>query len=43
MCPRPKRVRGGEQVHEYVLLVEGHRVDGKVRQRVWQPWADSTS
>jgi hypothetical protein len=34
MCPRPKRVRRGEQVHEYVLLVEGHRVDGKVRQRV---------
>jgi len=27
-------VRRGDQVHEYVQLVEGHRVDGKVRQRV---------
>ena len=34
MYPRVKRVRRGEQVHEYVQLVEGHRVDGKVRQRV---------
>ncbi|HEX7535442.1 MAG TPA: IS1634 family transposase [Dermatophilaceae bacterium] len=29
-----KRVRRGDQVHEYVQLVEGRRVDGKVRQRV---------
>src|SRR5680860_1300602 len=34
MYPRVKRVRRGDQVHEYVQLVEGHRVDGKVRQRV---------
>lgn len=34
MYPRVKRVRRGEQVHEYVQLVEGHRVEGKVRQRV---------
>jgi transposase len=34
MYPRVKRVRRGGQVHEYVQLVEGHRVDGKVRQRV---------
>ncbi|MGH3372662.1 MAG: IS1634 family transposase [Nocardioidaceae bacterium] len=29
-----KRVRRGDQVHEYVQLVEGHREGGKVRQRV---------
>jgi hypothetical protein len=34
MYPRIKRVRRGDRVHEYVQLVEGHRVDGKVRQRV---------
>jgi transposase len=34
MYPRVKRVRRGDRVHEYVQLVEGHRVDGKVRQRV---------
>src|SRR5664280_1988324 len=34
MYPRVKRVRRGAQLHEYVQLVEGHRVDGKVRQRV---------
>lgn len=34
MYPRVKRVRRGDQVHEYVQLVEGQRVDGKVRQRV---------
>lgn len=34
MYPRIKRVRRGRQVHEYVQLVEGRRVDGKVRQRV---------
>jgi transposase len=34
MYPRVKRVRRGDQVHEYVQLVEGHRVDGKVRQHV---------
>jgi transposase len=34
MYPRIKRVRRGDQVHEYVQLVEGHREGGKVRQRV---------
>lgn len=34
MYPRVKRVRRGDQVHEYVQLVEGRRVEGKVRQRV---------
>jgi hypothetical protein len=34
MYPRVKRVRRGDQVHEYVQLVEGHREGGKVRQRV---------
>jgi transposase len=34
MYARVKRVRRGEQVHEYVQLVEGHREGGKVRQRV---------
>ncbi len=34
MYPRVKRVRRGDQVHEYVQLVEGRREDGKVRQRV---------
>src|SRR5659263_535927 len=34
MYPRVKRVRRGDQLHEYVQLVEGHRVDGRVRQRV---------
>jgi len=34
MYTRVKRVRRGEQVHEYVQLVEGHREGGKVRQRV---------
>lgn len=34
MYPRVKRVRRGEQVYEYVQLVTGERVDGKVRQRV---------
>lgn len=34
MYPRVKRVRRGDQVYEYVQLVEGRRVDGKVRQRV---------
>lgn len=34
MYPRVKRVRRGDQLYEYVQLVEGHRVDGKVRQRV---------
>ena len=34
MYPRVKRVRRGDRVYEYVQLVEGRRVDGKVRQRV---------
>jgi transposase len=34
MYPRVKRVRRGDQVHEYVQLVEGYREGGKVRQRV---------
>jgi hypothetical protein len=34
MYTRVKRVTRGEKVYEYVQLVEGHRVDGKVRQRV---------
>lgn len=34
MYPRVKRVRRGDQVYEYVQLVTGERVDGKVRQRV---------
>src|SRR6266498_998985 len=34
MYPRLKRVRRGDQVHEYVQLVEGRREAGKVRQRV---------
>jgi transposase len=34
MYPRVKRVRSGDQVYEYVQLVTGERVDGKVRQRV---------
>lgn len=32
--PRVKTVRKGGQVHHYVQLVEGHRQEGKVRQRV---------
>jgi transposase len=32
--PRVKRVRRGDQVHEYVQLVEGRREGGKVRQHV---------
>lgn len=31
---RVKRTRRGDQVHEYVQLVEGHREGGKVRQHV---------
>ena len=34
MYPRVKRVRRGDQVYEYVQLVEGRREGGKVRQRV---------
>jgi hypothetical protein len=34
MYPRVKRVRRGDQVHEYLQLVEGRRDGGKVRQRV---------
>ena len=34
MYPRVKKVRRGDQVHQYVQLVEGHREGGKVRQRV---------
>ncbi len=34
MYPRVKRVRRGDQVYEYVQLVTGERVDGKVRQKV---------
>src|SRR6266542_119643 len=34
MYPRLKRVRRGDQVHEYVQLVEGRREAGKVGQRV---------
>lgn len=34
MYPRVKTVRKGEQVHQYVQLVEGRREGGKVRQRV---------
>ncbi|MGI8868268.1 MAG: IS1634 family transposase, partial [Mycobacteriales bacterium] len=34
MYARVKRVRRGDQMHEYVQLVEGRRIDGKVRQRV---------
>ncbi|MBP2320088.1 transposase [Kibdelosporangium banguiense] len=34
MYPKVKRVRRGDRVYEYLELVEGHRVDGQVRQRV---------
>ena len=34
MYPRVKRVRRGDRTYEYLQLVEGHREDGKVRQRV---------
>ena len=34
MYPRVKRVRRGDRLYEYVQLVEGRRIDGKVRQRV---------
>jgi len=34
MYPRVKCVRRGDRVYEYVQLVTGERVDGKVRQRV---------
>lgn len=34
MYTRVKRVTRGQKVYEYVQLVEGHRVDGKVRQKV---------
>src|SRR5204862_103434 len=34
MYPKVKRVRRGDQTYEYLELVEGHRVDGQVRQRV---------
>src|SRR5674476_424680 len=34
MYPRVKRVHRGDQVYEYVQLVTGERVDGKVWQRV---------
>ena len=34
MYPRVKKVRRGNQVHQYVQLVEGRREGGKVRQRV---------
>jgi transposase len=34
MYPRVKSVRRGDQVHQYVQLVEGRREGGKVRQRV---------
>lgn len=34
MYPRVKRVRRGEHEYEYLQLVEGHRENGKVRQRV---------
>jgi transposase len=34
MYPRVKKVRRGDQVHQYVQLVEGRREGGKVRQRV---------
>jgi transposase len=34
MYPRIKRVRRGDQVYEYLQLVEGRREGGKVRQRV---------
>ena len=34
MYPRVKTVRRGDQVHQYVQLVEGHREGGKVRQHV---------
>lgn len=34
MYPRVKRVRKGERTYDYLQLVEGHREDGKVRQRV---------
>ena len=34
MYPRVKTVRKGDQVHQYVQLVEGWREAGKVRQRV---------
>jgi transposase len=34
MYPKIKRVRRGGRTYEYLELVEGHRVDGQVRQRV---------
>jgi len=34
MYPKVKRVRRSGRVYEYLELVEGHRVDGQVRQRV---------
>ena len=34
MYTRVKRVTRGQKVYEYVQLVEGHRVDGKVVQKV---------
>ena len=34
MYPRVKTVRRGDQVHQYVQLVEGRREGGKVRQHV---------
>jgi len=34
MYPKVKRVRRGDRVYEYLELVEGHRIDGQVRQRV---------
>lgn len=34
MYVRIKRVERGDKSYEYVQLVEGHRVDGKVRQKV---------
>jgi len=34
MYPKIKRVRRGGHTYEYLELVEGHRVDGQVRQRV---------
>jgi hypothetical protein len=34
MYVREKKVRRGEKTYSYWQLVEGHRVDGKVRQRI---------
>jgi hypothetical protein len=34
MYPRVKRIKRGSKVYEYVQLVTGERVEGRVMQRV---------